>query len=84
MILLAAKLKSIDVYEYTPLQVKQSVVGYGKAEKKQVIAMVNSILKLKEGVKLDDTADALAIAICHAHCTGSSISGYFNKRSYHE
>ena len=84
VILLAARMKALDIYEYTPLQVKQSVVGYGKAEKKQVIAMVNTILKLKEGVKLDDTADALAIAICHAHCAGSSISGFYNRRSYHE
>ena len=58
--------------------VKQSVVGYGKAEKKQVQMMVQTILKLEKMPKLDDTADALAIAICHAHTGGSRIKGYYN------
>ena len=65
--------------EYTPLQVKQSVVGYGRAEKKQVITMVTMLLGLKEAPKPDDTADALAIAICHAHSGCSRIAQYYNK-----
>ena len=68
------------VYEYTPLQVKQAVVGYGKAEKHQVISMVTSILKLKNPPKPDDTADAVAIAICHSQCLGSKIGKYYNQR----
>lgn len=78
--LLAAKKNNIDIYEYTPLQVKQSVVGYGKAEKKQVQMMVKTILKLEKMPKLDDTADALAIAICHAHTGASRIRGFFNQK----
>ncbi len=69
VIILAAARKGLPVYEYTPLQVKQSVVGYGKAEKKQVMDMTKRILKLYEVPKPDDTADALALAICHGHCT---------------
>jgi crossover junction endodeoxyribonuclease RuvC len=65
--LTAAAGKGIPVYEYTPLQVKQNVVGYGRAEKKQVQAMVKMLLKLDTLPKPDDAADALAIAICHAN-----------------
>ena len=68
----------VKVNEYTPLQVKQAVVGYGKAEKQQVIAMVTSLLKLQKPPKPDDTADALAIAICHSQCRGSAMGKYFN------
>ena len=57
----------IPVYEYTPLQIKQALVGYGRADKKQVQIMVKTILNLKEIPKPDDTADALAAAICHGH-----------------
>lgn len=67
VILLAAVNKGLDVFEYTPLQVKQAVVGYGRAEKIQVQQMVKSILNLKEIPKPDDVADGLALAICHAH-----------------
>ena len=74
VILLAAKQHGIPVYEYTPLQVKQSVVGYGKAQKAQVMDMTKRLLNLREVPKPDDTADALAIAICHAHCAPSRIS----------
>lgn len=73
VILLAAKLNNVPVYEYTPLQVKSSVTGYGKAEKKQVMEMTKSILGLSSVPKPDDTADALAIAICHAHSNGSLL-----------
>lgn len=71
--MLAARLLDIPVFEYTPLQVKQSVVGYGKAEKKQVMDMTKNILGLSAVPKPDDTADALAIAICHGHCSGSRV-----------
>jgi len=64
---LAAVNLGIDIYEYTPLQVKQGVVGYGRADKKQVQEMVKILLNLKEIPKPDDVADALAVAICHAH-----------------
>ena len=65
--LLTAARHQIPVYEYTPLQVKQAVVGYGRAEKKQVQQMTKVLLNLEKVPKPDDTADALAIAICHAH-----------------
>lgn len=64
---LQAQKKGLDIYEYTPLQVKQAVVGYGRADKKQIQAMVKILLNLREVPKPDDTADALAIAICHGH-----------------
>ena len=80
VILCTAFEKGLKISEYTPLQVKQAVVGYGKAEKQQVIAMVTSILKLKKPPKPDDTADAVAIAICHSQCAGSVIGKYFNQR----
>ena len=57
----------IEVAEYTPLQIKQALVGYGRAEKKQVQFMVKTMLNLPEIPKPDDTADALAAAICHGH-----------------
>ena len=78
VILLCAKQKGINIYEYTPLQVKQAVVGYGRAEKKQIIEMTKMILGLKETPKPDDTADALAIAVCHAHTGGSRLREYYN------
>lgn len=70
---LAAVQNNIPIFEYTPLQVKQSVVGYGRAEKKQVQEMTRVILKLEKIPKPDDTADALAMAICHAHASGSML-----------
>lgn len=73
VITLAAQMYGKDIFEYTPLQVKQSVTGYGRAEKKQVMEMTKNILGLSEVPKPDDTADALAMAICHAHVSGSSI-----------
>ena len=76
VILLSARLMGVEVFEYTPLQVKQAVVGYGRAEKKQVIDMVTSILNLKAPPKPDDTADALAIAVCHAHSCCSRLAKY--------
>ena len=63
-ILTALAQKTENLYEYTPLQVKQSVVGYGRAEKQQVQLMVRSLLNLKETPRPDDAADALAVALC--------------------
>ncbi len=74
VIVLAATQKGVPVYEYTPLQVKQSVTGYGRAEKNQVMDMVKHLLNLKTVPKPDDTADALALAICHSHYSGSLYS----------
>lgn len=71
VILLAAHEKGVKVFEYTPLQVKQSITGYGRAEKRQVMEMVKSFLSLSSVPKPDDTADALALAVCHGHCSGS-------------
>ena len=67
VIILAASAKGLPVYEYTPLQVKQAVCGYGRADKPQIQRMVKSLLNLNAVPKPDDVADALAIAICHAH-----------------
>ena len=78
VILCRAQNEGLEISEYTPLQVKQSVVGYGRAEKKQVITMVTMLLNLPAPPKPDDTADALAIAICHAHTGGSKLAKYYN------
>ena len=80
VILCTAHRLGVKIAEYTPPQVKQAVVGYGKAEKHQVIAMVTSILRLKSPPKPDDTADAIAIALCHAQSSGSAMQQYFNQR----
>jgi crossover junction endodeoxyribonuclease RuvC len=72
VILLAAQKCGLDIYEYTPLEVKSSVVGYGRAEKQQVQYMVRLMLGLNETPKPDDTADALALALCH----GTRITNY--------
>lgn len=74
VIMLAAQKNGVEAFEYTPLQVKQSVVGYGRAEKKQVQEMTRRILALDKVPKPDDTADALAMAICHAHASGSMMT----------
>ena len=65
-ILLAAKKGLVPVYEYTPLQVKSSVTGYGRAEKKQIMEMTRIMLGLEKIPRPDDAADALALALCHA------------------
>ena len=79
VILLCARQCGLEIFEYTPLQVKQAVVGYGRAEKKQVISMVTMLLNLPKPPKPDDTADALAIAICHGHSGASRLAQYYNK-----
>lgn len=73
VILLAAQKLGIPIFEYTPLQVKTTVTGYGKAKKPQVMEMTRRLLNLKEVPKPDDTADALAIALCHIQAAGSSL-----------
>ena len=73
VVLLAGEEKGIPMYEYTPLQVKQAITGYGRADKNQAQQMVKMFLNLTEVPKPDDTADALAVAICHAH--SASLSG---------
>lgn len=67
VVLLACAQAGIPLSEYTPLQVKQALTGYGRAEKSQIQHMVKNLLKLKDIPKPDDAADALAIAICHVH-----------------
>ena len=74
--LLTAAQRGIDWVEYTPPQVKQAVVGYGAAEKKQIQYMIQRILKLPGPPKPDDAADALAVAICHAHSSALSMLNF--------
>lgn len=69
---LACVNSGLSIDEYTPLQIKQALVGYGRAEKKQVQQMVKTLLGLKSVPKPDDTADALAVAICHANSAAGS------------
>lgn len=73
VILLACRKNDLPMYEYTPLQVKQGVVGYGRAEKHQVMEMVKRLLSLDKIPRPDDAADALAIALCHARAATSLI-----------
>ena len=74
VILLALRRAGIPIYEYTPLQVKQAVCGYGRADKRQVIDMVRRILNIPTAPKPDDAADAVAIALCHARSATSLIA----------
>ena len=78
VILLAIAQKGLPFYEYTPGQVKQAVVGYGKAEKRQVMELTRNILGLRKIPRPDDAADALALAVCHAHSVSSRM---FQNRS---
>lgn len=73
VVLLAAAKSGVALGEYTPLEVKQAVVGYGRAAKGQIQYMVKAILGLEETPKPDDAADALAVAICHAHCRRTAV-----------
>ena len=77
VILCAAEKKKIPIYEYTPMQVKQAVAGYGLADKKQVMDMTRRLLKLKSVPRPDDAADALAIALCHAGSATSLLRGTY-------
>ena len=71
--MLALQQHGVPVFEYTPLQVKSAVTGFGQAQKPQVMEMTKRLLRLKAVPKPDDTADALAIAICHAQYGGTSL-----------
>lgn len=73
VILYSAEKTGVPLFEYTPSQVKQAVVGYGKAEKRQVMDMTKRLLKLKSIPKPDDAADALALALCHARSETSLL-----------
>ena len=74
VLLLELERAGVPVYEYTPMQVKQAVAGYGKADKRQVMAMTARLLKMKEIPRPDDAADALALAICHARAATSLLN----------
>ncbi len=74
VILLACRLAGVPIYEYTPLQVKQAVVGYGRAEKRQVMDMVKRLCNLPAPPKPDDAADAVALALCHARSSTSLLN----------
>lgn len=78
VILLACKQKGLKMYEYTPLQIKQALTGYGKAEKKQIQFMVSRLLNLKSVPKPDDAADGLAVALTHAQT--ARLGGMFSIR----
>ena len=73
IILAAAAKLGVEIFEYTPSQVKQAVVGYGKAEKRQVMDMTKRLLKLSAVPKPDDAADAVAVALCHARSHTSRL-----------
>ena len=75
VILLAAAQQNIPVFTYTPMQVKQAVVGYGGASKSQVMDMTRRILRLEKVPRPDDAADAIAIALCHARAATSRLTG---------
>lgn len=77
VLLLAAQNLGVPIYEYTPLQIKQAVTGYGRADKNQVQQMVKTLLSLQKVPKPDDTADALAVAVCHAHSYNPNTSNLF-------
>lgn len=78
-IILALRQNNVPIFEYTPLQIKNSVAGYGRADKHQMIDTVTRLLGLREKPKPDDTADALAAAMCHAFTGSSRLAEYYNK-----
>ena len=74
VILLALTKAGVPIFEYTPMQVKQAVVGYGKAEKRQVMDMTRRLLHMEKVARPDDAADAIAIALCHARSQSSMLA----------
>ena len=79
VILLAAAQCGVPIYEYTPMQVKQAITGYGKAVKKQIQEMTRIMLHLESVPKPDDTADALAMAITFCHTNGSQLNRFVRR-----
>lgn len=79
VLLYTCETHALPVFEYTPMQVKSAVVGYGRAEKRQVMEMTRTLLKLPGLPRPDDAADALAVAICHAHSAESRLSPLQNR-----
>lgn len=75
VILLAASLRDLPIYEYTPMQIKQSVVGYGNATKLQVMDMTKRLLHMQQVARPDDAADAIAVALCHGRSATSLLHG---------
>lgn len=73
VIILTCVENGLNIYEYTPLQVKQAITGYGKADKVQIQSMIKTLLRLEDAPKPDDVADALAVAICHAFYSSSCL-----------
>ena len=82
--LLALKKSGVPVFEYTPLQVKSAVCGFGRAQKPQVMEMTRRLLNLKEVPHPDDTADALAIAICHGQTGGTLLKQNLLQQRLHQ
>lgn len=74
VIILACEKNGVPAFEYTPLQIKQAITGYGRADKKQMMEMVRRLLDMKEAARPDDASDALAVAICHARFAGSLMN----------
>ena len=78
VIMLALEKSGVPFYEYTPMQVKQAVVGYGKAEKRQAMDLTRRLLHMQQVARPDDAADAIAIALCHARSATSLLSKLTN------
>jgi len=79
VILLAAAQSGLPIFEYTPMQIKQAVVGYGNATKLQVMDMTKRLLKMEKVARPDDAADAIAVALCHGRSTTSLLQTYYEK-----
>ena len=75
VILLTAAQRELPIFEYTPMQIKQAVVGYGNATKLQVMDMTKRLLKMEKVARPDDAADAIAVALCHARSATSLLQG---------
>lgn len=73
VILLACVKAGLHIFEYTPLQIKMAITGYGRAQKPQIMGVTKALLGLREMPKPDDVADALALAICHSRIAGTSL-----------